>query len=58
MNAENQKEFFQKIALDDNGNVIMVIVPKVLPLEKGDNQYNTFKKLQLTPEGYLKIYEA
>jgi len=55
----SEKEFFEKISLDENGNVNIVIVPKVTPTEKGVNRYNTFKKIaQLTPEGYLKVYEG
>jgi hypothetical protein len=54
----SEKEFFEKISLDVNGNVNIVIVPKVTPTEKGVNRYNTFKKIELTPEGYLKVYEG
>lgn len=59
MNVNNQKEFFENIQLDANGNVIAVLVNNpTLPVEKGVNQYNTFKKIELTTEGYLKIYSA
>jgi len=59
MNVNNQKEFFENIQLDVNGNVIVVLVPSpTSPVEKGVNQYNAFKKLELTAEGYLKIYSA
>jgi hypothetical protein len=59
MNVNNQKEFFENIQLDANGNVIVLLVPSpTSPVEKGVNQYNTFKKLELTAEGYLKIYSA
>jgi hypothetical protein len=59
MNVNNQKEFFENIQLDVNGNVIIVIESSpTSPIEKGVNQYNTFKKIQLTPEGYLKVYNG
>lgn len=59
MNVNNQKEFFENIQLDVDGNVIAVLVPSpTTPVEKGVNQYNTFKKIELTTEGYLKIYSA
>ena len=59
MNVNNQKEFFENIQLDANGNVIAVLVASPTSTdEKGINQYNTFKKLELTAEGYLKIYSA
>tara|TARA_R110002153_G_scaffold24650_2_gene78548 strand:- start:389 stop:568 length:180 start_codon:yes stop_codon:yes gene_type:complete len=59
MNVNNQKEFFENIQLDANGNVIVLLVPSpTSPVEKGVNQYNAFKKLELTAEGYLKIYSA
>tara|TARA_R110000751_G_C13496476_1_gene449799 strand:+ start:41 stop:217 length:177 start_codon:yes stop_codon:yes gene_type:complete len=58
MNIHNQKKFFQNIFLDSNGNMVLVVEPKQVPLEKGVSQKNTFQKLTLTPEGYLKIYEA
>jgi len=52
------KELYEKISLDANGNINIVIVPKVTPVGKGVNRFNTIKKLELTPEGYLKVYEA
>ena len=59
MNVNNQKEFFENIQLDVDGNVIAVLVPSPTGvIQKGVNQYNTFKKLELTAEGYLKIYSA
>lgn len=54
----NAKRFFQEIVLDNNGNIIVLLEGKVNPVNKGINQYNTFQKLSLTPEGYLKIYKA
>lgn len=59
MDVNNQKEFFENIQLDENGNVRAVLVSgPTLPVEKGVNQYNFFKKIELTTEGYLKIYSA
>ncbi|QDP49152.1 MAG: hypothetical protein Unbinned706contig1001_31 [Prokaryotic dsDNA virus sp.] len=59
MDVNNQKEFFENIQLDVDGNIRAVLVSgPTLPVEKGVNQYNTFKKLELTAEGYLKIYSA
>ena len=58
MNVNDQKRFFQNIELDENGNMIIQIEMKANPLEKGVNQYNTFKKLTLTTEGYLKTHQS
>lgn len=59
MDINNQKEFFENIQLDENGNVRAVLVNSpTLPVEKGVNQYNFYKKVELTAEGYLKIYSA
>ena len=59
MDINNQKEFYENIQLDENGNVMAVLVNSpTLPVEKGVNQYNFFKKIELTTEGYLKIYSA
>ena len=56
MNVNDQKRFFQNIALDENGNMIIVTEVKTGTIEKGVSQYETFNKLTLTEEGYLKIY--
>tara|TARA_R110000796_G_scaffold13290_6_gene43078 strand:+ start:805 stop:984 length:180 start_codon:yes stop_codon:yes gene_type:complete len=56
MNVSDQKKFFQNIALDENGNVTMVIESKNGVPEKGNSQFKTFHKLTLTEEGYLKTY--
>lgn len=53
----NAKRFFENIVLDNNGNIVIIIENKVNPLKKGISQYNTFKKLSLTQEGYLKTYK-
>jgi len=58
MNVNDQKKFFHNISLDENGNMIVVIEPKVNPVEKGVSQKQTFNKLTITNEGYLKIYKA
>lgn len=58
MNVNDQKKFFQNIALDVNGNMEVTVQPKVNPTEKGVSQKNTFNKLTITNEGYLKIHEA
>lgn len=56
MDIKNRKEFFQNIFLDENGNLVIVLDSKTNPTEKGISQYNTYKKLTLTPEGFLKVY--
>ena len=56
MATDNQYDFFKNIQLDDDGNVKVVLVTKVDPTEKGISQYKTFGDIELTPEGYLKIY--
>ena len=56
MNVNDQKRLFQNIELDENGNMIVQLEVKADPSEKGINQYNTFQKLKLTNEGYLKVY--
>ena len=58
MNVNDQKRFFNNIELDKNGNMIVQIEVKTDPLEKGVSQYNTFNKLNITAEGYLKIYQT
>jgi len=54
MNVNNSKTFFQKIYLDEAGNMVIQIEDKVGVSEKGENQYKTIKTMQLTTEGYLK----
>jgi len=56
MNVNNKKELFQKIALDDDGNIIAVLNVEVGEGQDGDNQYKTVKKITLSNEGYLNIY--
>jgi len=56
MNVNNKKELFQKIALDDDGNIIAVLNVEVGEGQDGYNQYKTVKKLTLSTEGYLNIY--
>ena len=55
MKVTSQKKFFRDIALDDDGNIIVVIEDQEGTTEKGESQYNTFNKLTMTEEGYLKI---
>ena len=57
MNVKNKKELFQKIALDDDGNIIAVLNVEVGEGQDGDNQYKTVKKITLSTEGYLNIYK-
>ena len=56
MNVNNKKELFQKIAMDDDGNIIAVLNIEVGEGQDGDNQYKTIKKVTLSTEGYLNIY--
>ena len=56
MDVKNKKELFQKIALDDDGNIIAVLNVEVGEGSYGENQYKTVKKLTLSTEGYLNIY--
>jgi len=56
MDVKNKKELFQKIALDDDGNIIAVLNVEVGEGSDGENQYKTVKKLTLSTEGYLNIY--
>ena len=58
MNPNNQKEFFENIALDANGNIIIVINTKNGDASKAINQYNFFKNITLTDDGYLNVYEG
>lgn len=57
MKANNKKEFFEKIQLDENGNVKIVIVSKSGTESKSTNQYDFFKNVEITEEGYLKVYQ-
>ena len=56
MNVKNKKELFQKIALDDDGNIIAVLNVEVGEGESFGNQYKVIKKMTLSTEGYLNIY--
>lgn len=56
MNVNNKKELFQKIALDDDGNIIAVLNVEVGESESKNNQYKVIKNLTLSTEGYLNIY--
>ena len=56
MNVKSKKELFQKIALDEDGNIIAVLKSEVGEGVDRDNQYKAIKKLTLSPEGYLNIY--
>ncbi len=56
MNVKNKKELFQKIALDDDGNIIAVLNVEVGEGESFGNQYKVIKKVTLSTEGYLNIY--
>ena len=56
MNVNNKKELFQKIALDEDGNIIAVLKSEIGEGVDRDNQYKAIKKLTLSPEGYLNIY--
>ena len=51
MNVRNQKNFFQKILLDDNGNMVINLNTKEGIKIKGDNQRKTFKKLTISEDG-------
>lgn len=56
MDDFNYKEFFENIKLDDGGNIIAVLQDGAsVTFEKGISQYNTYKKIKLTNEGYLVI---
>ena len=56
MNVKSKKELFQNIALDEDGNIIAVLNSEVGEGVDRDNQYKAIKKLTLSPEGYLNIY--
>ena len=56
MNVKNKKELFQKIALDDDGNIIAVLNVEVGEGESLGNQYKVIKKMTLSTEGHLNIY--
>ena len=56
MNVKDKKEFFQKIELDEDGNIKAVIKSEVGEGNTKDNQYKAIRKLTLSPEGYLNIY--
>lgn len=57
MNVKDKKELFQKIELDEDGNIKAVIKSEVGDSEKEDDQYKAIRKLTLSPEGYLNIYK-
>lgn len=55
-NVFNQKEFFDKIYLTEEGNVVIIIEEESSPTDEDRNQYEVFNNICLTPEGYLKVY--
>ena len=56
MDVKNYREFFENIQLDENGNLKCILqTDEGVTLEKGINMYNTYKKLELTNDGYIKI---
>tara|TARA_R110002049_G_scaffold229421_2_gene401485 strand:+ start:882 stop:1058 length:177 start_codon:yes stop_codon:yes gene_type:complete len=56
MNVNNKKRFFQNIALDDEGNMIMVVNTKSGVSTKGESQYKVLKKLTVDVDGRLNIF--
>ena len=56
MNVRNQKKFFKDVYLDNEGNMVIFSSVTSGAIEKGNDQYKTFKKLKLTA-GYLKTTE-
>jgi len=56
MDLRNYREFFENIQLDENGNIMCILQSdEGVTLEKGVSMYNTYKKLELTNDGYIKI---
>jgi hypothetical protein len=53
----NQKEFFDKIILADNGVLIISVKPISSPIELSQSQYNFYKKVKLSEEGFLNVTE-
>ena len=56
MNVNNKKKFFQNIALDDEGNMMMVVNTKSGDITKGESQYKVLKKLTVDVDGKLNIF--
>jgi len=56
--SEYWKELFERVSLDDNGNLNCVIVTPQNPIVKGVSEYGTIKLVELSPEGYIYIYLA
>jgi len=56
MDVNNKKRFFQNIALDDEGNMIMVVNTKNGVTTKGESQYKVLKKLTVDVDGKLNIF--
>ena len=54
--SEYWKELFERVSMDEIGNLNCVIVTPDFPLEKGVSEFNTIKRLDLSPEGYVYIY--
>lgn len=52
---KNQREFFQNIQLADNGAVIISLESVSSSTDSAINQYNFFKNIILTEEGFLKV---
>ena len=59
MNLEinNQKDFFKKVELSEDGVIKTVLVPKTGTDTATGNAYNFFKKIALDINGNLKIFK-
>ena len=57
ISIKNQRDFFKNILLNDNGSLVISVVPKSLPLIKHGNQYKVYKNIILTQSGALKVTE-
>ena len=54
-NVNNQKEFYENIVLDDDGNVVCTSSSALKTGTKSLNKYDFFQRIVLTNEGYLQL---
>ena len=57
LEINNQKDFYDKISIDEFDNVLAVKVQKVGIEKVCKNQFDFFKSVKLDENGNLKIYK-
>jgi len=55
MAKDNKRGFFRDVQLDENGNVMVYLVNETGQTLKPNGEYQFYRDIELTEEGYLKI---